>query len=95
MAGAMPDINYTTGTLDLAPGDMLFQTTDGVSEAMNPALELYSDARLLESVSAHAGAGAHNLITAVSASVTDWAAGAEQSDDITMLAVRYLGPAPK
>lgn len=74
---------------------MLFLTTDGVSEAMNPALELYSDARLLESVAAHAGSGAHNLITAVSASVTDWAAGAEQSDDITMLAVRYLGPAPK
>jgi sigma-B regulation protein RsbU (phosphoserine phosphatase) len=93
MAGAMPDIEYTTDALDLGPDDMLFLTTDGVCEAMNPALELYSDARLLESVSAHADAEAHNLITAVSASVTDWAAGAEQSDDITMLAVRYLGPA--
>jgi sigma-B regulation protein RsbU (phosphoserine phosphatase) len=95
MAGAMPDIDYTTGALDLAPGDTLFLTTDGVGEAMNPALELYTDDRLLETVTAHASAGAQDMLRAVSASVADWAGGAEQSDDITMLAVRYLGPAPQ
>ena len=92
MAGAMPDIDYSTGTLDLVPGDALFLSTDGVSEAMNPDLELYSDDRLLETVAGQARAGARDLVLAVSASVTAWAGDAEQSDDITMLAVRYLGP---
>lgn len=94
MAGAMPDIDYSTGTLDLLPGDALFLSTDGVSEAMNPDLELYSDDRLLETVAGQARAGARDLVLAVSASVTAWAGDAEQSDDITMLAVRYLGPGP-
>lgn len=92
MAGAMPDIDYSTGTLDLVPGDALFLFTDGVSEAMNPDLELYSDDRLLETVAGQARAGARDLVQAVSASVTAWAGEAEQSDDITMLALRYLGP---
>lgn len=90
MAGAMPDVEYGTGSLTMAPGDAILLHTDGVCEAMNTCQALFSETRLLDTA-ARAGASAGELIRAVSDAVTDWARGAEQSDDITMLAVRYLG----
>ena len=91
MAGAMPEVEYGTGSLKMTAGDTIFLHTDGVGEAMNTHQALFSDARLLETAAIQAGSSATDLIRAVSYAVTNWADGAEQSDDITMLAVRYLG----
>lgn len=91
MAGAMPDVEYGTGSLSMAPGDAILLHTDGICEAMNTRLILFSEARLLETAAVHAEKSTTDLIRAISGAVTDWADGAEQSDDITMLAVRYLG----
>jgi sigma-B regulation protein RsbU (phosphoserine phosphatase) len=91
MAGAMPDVEYGTGRLTMAPGDAILLHTDGICEAMNTRLILFSEARLLETAAVHAEKSTTDLIRAISGAVTDWADGAEQSDDITMLAVRYLG----
>ena len=93
MAGAMPEVEYTTGSLKMEPGDMILLHTDGVSEAMNTDLDLYSEARLFETVAGHSALSATELVRRVGDSVTAWTRGAEQSDDITMLAVRYLGAA--
>lgn len=90
MAGAMPDVEYGTGSLTMAPGDAILLHTDGVCEAMNTCQALFSETRLLDTAT-RAGASAGELIRTVGDAVTDWARGAEQSDDITMLAVRYLG----
>lgn len=94
MAGAMPDIPYTTKTMQLSPGDTFFMYTDGVTEAMNIQGALYEEARLLEALAHHSGGSISDMIEGVAASVTDFAGEAEQSDDITMLAVRFLGPKP-
>ncbi|PTN39055.1 SpoIIE family protein phosphatase [Desulfonatronum sp. SC1] len=51
VAGAMEGLDYAELHLDLAPGDGLFIYTDGVTEAMNERLELFSDERLLHDVS--------------------------------------------
>ena len=91
VAGAMPGVAYTTDSLLLNPGDALLLYTDGVTEAMNPAQALFGELRLLACASAHAHADMRGLIIALGAEVGAFAAGAEQSDDITMLALRYAG----
>jgi len=71
----------------LGPGDMIVTYTDGVTEAMNPKKELYSEARLQETLTRMAGRSVEDTIDAIIASVKGHAAGAPQSDDIAVLAV--------
>ena len=91
VAGAMEGMVYTTDTLTLGPGDALFFYTDGVTEAMNHKEELYSDPRLMDLLGTLGGQSPKELVTTVNASIKAFTGGAEQSDDITMLALRYLG----
>jgi phosphoserine phosphatase RsbU/P len=76
-------------TVPLEPGDTLVLFSDGVSEAMNVAEEFYGEERLLTVLSACAGVSAADTVTQVVNDVRAFAAGAKQSDDITVLAVRY------
>jgi len=92
MVGAMEDMPFRPLTLHLAPGDRLFVYTDGVTEAMNAARELYSDEHLLETVAAVGDAAPAALVEAVRASVRDHVLDEPPSDDITMLCLRYKGP---
>ncbi len=79
----------------LVPGEMLCLMTDGVTEAQNEALALYGKVRaertLVELV--QGGADARTLVTALQADVLTFADGAEPHDDITLLALRWRGPA--
>lgn len=86
-----PENQYETMRLTLRKGDALLLYTDGITEAMNPTFQLYSDERLLATSGAFRAAGAASLVKAVIQSVQEHAAGAPQSDDITALALRYLG----
>jgi len=76
-------------TLPLEPGDTFVLFSDGVSEAMNSAQDFYGEERLLTALSAGAGAPAADTVTRVLGDVRAFADGAKQSDDITLLAVRY------
>ena len=87
--GSFPDRTYQSETLDLAPGDALVLYTDGVTEAENPTGEQYESERLLQCCSGGAGQRAEQTVTRLLAEVHAFAAGAPQSDDITILAVRY------
>lgn len=91
MAGAMEGMHYTTGTMFLAPGDSLFIYTDGVTEAMNMDDALFGEERLQDAVAGGSDASVTDTIRDVDAAIKSFSAGAEQSDDITMLAVTYLG----
>ena len=53
--GVMTDAEYRDDTVRLQPGDMIVTYTDGVTEAMNPKKELYSEARLQETLTRMAG----------------------------------------
>lgn len=94
VAGAMPGVEYATGSLALAPGDALLLYTDGVTEAMNAGLELFGEARLLSLASQSCGE-AKTCNQALAKAIHAFAGGAEQSDDITLLTLRYLGPGPR
>ena len=93
---AVDDFAYQGAQCQLARGEMLCLMTDGVTEAQNPAAELYgsarAQARLIEL--SQAGADAHALVTGLQADALAFAAGAEPADDLTILALRWLGPAP-
>lgn len=89
--GLSPHFQYRSQRLTLQAGDRLFLYTDGVTEAMNPLRELYTEARLQAALNAMPGASAHELVQGVMQDVKRFAAGAQQSDDITMLALRYRG----
>lgn len=91
VAGAMPGVQYQSEKLLLSPGDSLYLYTDGVTEAMNPAGELYSEERLEKNLSSLAGRDITETIHEVTDSVHRFADGAAQSDDITMLMIRYSG----
>ena len=83
----MEGTRYRKGRLTLGPGDKLFLYTDGVTEACDPHEAMYGEKRLVAALDAAAGEGPRSTCEAVAASVAGFAAGAERSDDVTMLAV--------
>ena len=89
LAGAIGDLTYTTSTIELVPGDTLILYTDGVTEAMDNEKNLYSDERLIEQIGPELDRHPEEIVGDIEQSVHDFAAGAEQSDDITVLCLRY------
>jgi sigma-B regulation protein RsbU (phosphoserine phosphatase) len=73
----------------LEPGDCILLYTDGVTEAFNREGEIFSEAGLIGAVNfpAFGGDRARDVIERVADRLRKFAGGAEQSDDITMLAL--------
>lgn len=89
------DVSYRVHTIDCAPGDTLLLYTDGVTEAFDVDERLYGEDRLLAFVEAQEGDGARDLAVrelakALRTDVAAHATGAEQSDDITILALKMM-----
>ena len=93
MLGFFESTVYYEYHLTLAPGDVLFLYTDGVTEAMNEDGAMYSEERLRETLNAQGEKTAKELLAAVQKDVSEYAGKAEQSDDITMLGVIFRGEA--
>ncbi len=93
MVGVIETASYREEQMTLAPGDMLYLYTDGVTEAMNDEKELYTEERLQAILNREGTAdrSVKDILAAVRADIDVHADGAEQSDDITMLGIRYLG----
>lgn len=92
--GALPGSTFTTLRMVLAPGDALVAYTDGVTEALDPEGRMFTEARLEEALRGLAGAAPRQVVEALDASVRAFARGAVQSDDVTLLVVRFLGQEP-
>jgi sigma-B regulation protein RsbU (phosphoserine phosphatase) len=95
VAGIMDTMVYTTKTMTLRPGDIVFIYTDGVTEAMDPEKTLFSEDRLLGLLTKDDEPFAPKLVKDVAAAIKEFARGAEQSDDITMLAMQFMGQCKK
>jgi sigma-B regulation protein RsbU (phosphoserine phosphatase) len=93
MVGVIEDAKYEEKRLTLKPGDMLYFYTDGVTEAMDGEKHLYTEERLQQTLNrtGKPTASAKEILAAIRIDVDVHADGAEQSDDITMLGLRYLG----
>lgn len=82
--GVMDDYPYEVVQRTLQPGETVVIYTDGVSEAMNPAGELYGIERLHEVIRNGSG-DAEELGIAIREDVRRHAAGRPQNDDITLM----------
>jgi phosphoserine phosphatase RsbU/P len=91
--GLMPADDITSETLELQSGDTFVLFTDGVSEAFAPDEELFGEERLLAQLQASPGRSARETTLGVVEAVRRHAAGAQQSDDITVVSVLYAGRA--
>lgn len=87
--GTFERAKYRQETLVLHPGDELILYTDGVNEAFNSDEKEYGNERLETYLTAHADAHPRELVRGLRADVAAWADGAEQSDDVTILALEY------
>ena len=85
--GLFDGLPYEAHALDCQACEMFLLYTDGVTEAMDVAGELYGEERLQAAANATAGANPETLVHAVRADVASFAQDAEQSDDITLLAL--------
>jgi sigma-B regulation protein RsbU (phosphoserine phosphatase) len=88
-AGLWPNNPIERETFPLVPGDTFVLFSDGVSEAMSREENFYGDERLLATLATAAEATPAETVTRVLNDVRAFAAGAKQSDDITLLAVQY------
>ena len=85
--GTFDHVNYVPRSVALAPGDLLFLYTDGVSEAEDLQLAQFGMERLEPAILDMRSRSAHEVVEHVIKRVAEFAKGAPQSDDITCVAV--------
>lgn len=88
--GVWDEAEFISGRIALHPGDILLLYTDGVTEAMDAAGNEFGVDRLNEAVLAAGASTASGVIGSVLDRVRQHASGVDQSDDITMLCLRYI-----
>jgi serine phosphatase RsbU (regulator of sigma subunit) len=91
--GLFEQAAFEEETLTLEKGDLIIAFSDGVTEAMNPDNEEFTDDRLLACANAHRGEPPQQIMNALLGDVQTFCAGATQSDDVTVVMVRYNGAA--
>ena len=89
--GVMEEMEFESATFTISKGDSIFLYTDGVNEAMNEADEEYSYERLEDYLKENSTGSITDMVDRNLESVKKFAGTAPQSDDITVLALRYLG----
>jgi serine phosphatase RsbU (regulator of sigma subunit) len=87
--GLIPEAEYTSARLQLEPEDTLVLFSDGVTEAENSAHELFEVSGLSQVLAGRKDVPVEELQQLVFDAVRGFTKGAEQSDDITLLVVRY------
>ena len=91
--GLVPEAEYTAVCLKLEPGDTLVLFSDGVTEAMDPDEQMFGIARLKELLTGQLECPLEQLQKCVLEAVENFARGAHQADDLTLLIVRYRATA--
>jgi len=90
--GVLEDVEYRTARCRLKPGDQIVLYTDGVTEAMNSDSGFYTEQRLQEKLGELASQQPRAVIRSVIGDVRAFSGETPQSDDITLLVLRYKGP---
>lgn len=87
----IPDFEYTTSELTLEKNDIIVTYTDGVNEAMDAEENEFSEERLEGNLKENKNSSPEKVISHIFKQVEIFTKGADQSDDITMLAVQFKG----
>ncbi len=89
--GAMVGVSFERREIVLGEGDTIFLYTDGVTEAMNPDKQMFSESNLKNALDEFKNESVSKIIEGVKRRIEEFTRGAPQSDDITMLAIRFKG----
>jgi sigma-B regulation protein RsbU (phosphoserine phosphatase) len=82
---------FHEATLTLMPGETLCLYTDGVTEAFNVEEEMFSEERLQQEMASYPQESMNGFVHTILHRVKAFAGEMPQTDDITVLALRYLG----
>jgi sigma-B regulation protein RsbU (phosphoserine phosphatase) len=93
VVGGIEGMSYSEYSFTLKKGASLFLYTDGVPEAANKNNELYGTERMLNALNAAKDLTPHKLLRSVRADISEFVGTAPQFDDLTMMCIRYNGPA--
>ncbi len=88
--GPMPDFNFVSEKIKLNKNDCIFLYTDGVTEAMNSDKEQFSEERLLQIISASQDHNLREIVCSIREEIGKFVKIEPQSDDITMLTLKFL-----
>ena len=91
VVGADEASDFTEGRMVLKPGDLVVVYSDGVTEAMNRDGELFGENRLEALLGLDSLATAESAVRRIAAAVESFEEGTQQSDDVTVIAVKYHG----
>jgi len=90
--GVIPEAGYRLGRTLVEPGTMLYFYTDGITEATDPEGSEFALKRMEKALAANGATTPEELTSELLASVESFCQGAPQSDDITVLVLRFLKP---
>ena len=89
--GVVEDIHYKSGKMKLESGNKLLLYTDGVIDAENPAKEFYGKIRLEANLTENLSKDISRISKDLIKQLKKYTGSAQQSDDITVLAIEYGG----
>ena len=92
--GVIGGFAYQEQAAKLEIGDTLFLYTDGLTEAENARHEQFGEERMGELLAAHGEQSPQELIETMHQAVAKFVGNAEQSDDLTLFAIRLLDKSP-
>ncbi len=92
--GILPDIQIEQKRLQLEPGDYVILYTDGVTDAVNEAMEAYGRERFYARIRALWGLSAADMAEAIHEDVRRWKGQAPRYDDFTLVIARRISPHP-
>jgi len=82
---------FSTEKVKLAPGDILFLYSDGLSEARNKSNIQYGEERLAALITKRSAVSPQELIGVCLEDLENFRSGAPKTDDLTMMVVRRVG----
>ena len=91
MLGLFEQAVFEEETVRLSPGDFIVAFSDGVTEALDEGGEEFTDERLVEHVDRHKAKEPQEIIDSLLADVRAFSGDATQSDDVTVVLVKYGG----
>ncbi len=91
--GLVEQAEFFATTVKLEPEDTLVLFSDGITEAENPERELFGDARIMQTLTGWQEESLETVKRLVLETINTFSRGAAQTDDMTLLVVRYRASA--
>jgi serine phosphatase RsbU (regulator of sigma subunit) len=89
--GVFDDFEFQENVTKIKKGDQILLYTDGITEAFDINGEIFSEQRLIRFMQESAINTSHELVNKIEQEIKNFTKNAEQSDDITILAITFKG----